>query len=359
MADEIRVTKDDLTRFCVAVLEKLGVPRRDAEIVAEVLVVADLRNKGSHGVARFGRYVDGLKKGVMVPTDRSKIVRETATTALIDGGASLGQVVGHRAMELAIRKAKEHGTGFVTVRNSNHYGIAGYFALMAVPEGCIGLSVTNTAPLVVPTFGRDAILGTNPIAVAMPADGEPFVFDAATSVVPRGKLEVYDRQSKAMPLGWAVDARGKGTTNAEEVLSNLGKNRGGGILPLGGEGEEFSGHKGYGLAMLVELFSSLLAGGAFGLGTFSEGGSANIAHFFGAIRVDAFRPLPEFKRDVRKFLDEIRNGPKAEGRDRIYTHGEKGFAAERERRKNGIPLGPKVVEGLKKIGDELGVPWPG
>src|SRR3990170_1238431 len=146
MVDEIRVKKDDLTGFCVAVLEKLGVPRRDAEIVTEVLVVADLRNKGSHGV-----------------------------------------------------------TGFVAVRNSNHYGIAGYFALMAVKEGCIGMSVTNTAPLVVPTFGQDAILGTNPIAVAMPADGEPFVFDAATSVVPRGKLEVYDRQNKTMPLGWAVD----------------------------------------------------------------------------------------------------------------------------------------------------------
>jgi len=289
---------------------------------------------------------------------RQSAARTPGKTALIDGGQSLGQVVGHRAMELAIQKAKEHGTGFVAVRNSNHYGIAGYFALMAVKEGCIGMSMTNTAPLVVPTFGRDAILGTNPIAVAMPADGEPFVFDAATSVVPRGKLEVYDRQNKTMPLGWAVDARGKGTANAKDVLASLAKNAGGGILPLGGEGEEFSGHKGYGLAMLVELFSSLLAGGAFGMGTFVEGSSANIAHFFGAIRVDAFRPLPEFRRDVRKFLDEIRSGPKAEGHDRIYVHGEKGLAAERERLPTGIPLGPKVVEGLKKIGDELGVPWP-
>jgi LDH2 family malate/lactate/ureidoglycolate dehydrogenase len=219
------------------------------------------------------------------------------------------------------------------------------------------MSATNTAPLVVPTFGRDAILGTNPIAVATPADREPFVFDAATAVIPRGKVEVYDRQAKAMPLGWAVDPRGRGTTNATEVLQNLNKNQGGGILPLGGEGEEFSGHKGYGLAMTVEVLSSLLAGGAFGAATFAEGGSANIAHFFGAIRVDAFRPLAEFKRDVRRFLDEVRDEPKAEGQERIYVHGEKGFAAEREQLAKGIPLGSKVVESLRKIGGEVGVPW--
>ena len=357
MVDEVRVSRDDLTGFCVAVFERLGVPRRDAEITADILVVADLRNKGSHGVARLGRYVEGLRKGGILPTDRSRIVHETSTTALLDGGQSLGQVVGHRAMTMAIEKAKAHGTGFVTVRNSNHYGIAGYFALMAVEHGCIGMSATNTAPLVVPTFGRDAILGTNPIAVATPADREPFVFDAATAVIPRGKLEVYDRQAKTMPLGWAVDARGRSTTNATEVLQNLNKDQGGGILPLGGEGEEFSGHKGYGLAMTVEVLCSLLAGGAFGSATFAEGGSANIAHFFGAIRVDAFRPLEEFKRDVRRFLDEVRNEPKAEGQERIYVHGEKGFAAERERLAKGIPLGPKVVESLRKIGGELGVPW--
>jgi len=344
-------------RFCVAVFEKLGVPRRDAEITADILVVADLRNKGSHGVARLGRYVEGLRKGGILPTDHSRVVHETTTTALLDGGQSLGQVVGHRAMTMAIEKAKAHGTGFVTVRNSNHYGIAGYFALMAVDHGCVGMSATNTAPLVVPTFGRDAILGTNPIAVATPADREPFVFDAATAVIPRGKVEVYDRQAKAMPLGWAVDPRGRGTTNATEVLQNLNKNQGGGILPLGGEGEEFSGHKGYGLAMTVEVLSSLLAGGAFGAATFAEGGSANIAHFFGAIRVDAFRPLAEFKRDVRRFLDEVRDEPKAEGQERIYVHGEKGFAAEREQLAKGIPLGSKVVESLRKIGGEVGVPW--
>ena len=359
MVGEIRVAKDDLTRFCVAVFQKLGVPRRDAELATEVLIVADLRNKGSHGVARLARYVDGLKSGLMLPTDHSTIVHDTATTALIDGGKSLGQIAGLKGMDLAIRKAKAHGVGFVTVRNSNHYGIAGYYTLRALPHGCIGISMTNAAPLVVPTFGRDAILGTNPISIAVPADGEPFVLDMATSVVPRGKLEDHDRQGKPMPLGWAVDARGKGTTSPREVLQNLLKRVGGGILPLGGEGEEFSGHKGYGLALAVEILCAVLAGSAFGGSTYVDETSANVAHFFGALDVEAFRPLAELKRDLRRFLDSLKAGPKAEGHDRIYTHGEKGFAHERECLAKGIPLGPKVVESLKKVGGELGVPWIG
>lgn len=359
MADEIRVNKDDLARFCVAGFEKLGVPRKDAEVCTAVLVVADLRDKGSHGVARLARYVEGLKTALMLPTDHSKVVHETATTALIDGGKSLGQIVGVKGMDLAIAKARKGGTGFVTVRNSNHYGIAGYYALRAVDRGCIGISMTNAAPLVVPTFGRDAILGTNPIAIAIPCDGEPFVYDAATSVVPRGKLEVYDRQNKPMPLGWAVDARGHGTTNAKEVLQNLIRRGGGGILPLGGADEEFGGHKGYGLALAVEILCGTLSASAFGGQTYVDEHSANVGHFFGAIDVAAFRPLSELKRDLRHYLDSVRGGVKADGHDRIYAHGEKGFAFERDCLKRGIPLGPKVVDSLKKVGEDLEVPWPG
>ncbi|HEV8594839.1 MAG TPA: Ldh family oxidoreductase [Thermoplasmata archaeon] len=359
MAEGARVTKDDLTNFCVAVFEKLGVPRKDAALCTEVLVIADLRNKGSHGVARLPRYVEGLQKGLMLPTDHSKVVRETPTTALIDGGQSLGQVVGVKGMDLAIKRAKKSGAGFVTVRNSNHYGIAGYYALRAVGHECIGISMTNAAPLVVPTYGRDALLGTNPIAIAIPCDGEPFVFDAATSVVPRGKLEVYDRLGTPMPIGWAVDARGHGTTNAKEVLQNLIKRAGGGILPLGGEGEEFGGHKGYGLALAVEILCGTLSASAFGGQTYVDEHSANVGHFFGAIDVEAFRPADELKKDLRRYLESIRAGPKSEGHDRIYAHGEKGFAFERECLEKGIPLGPKVVDSLKKIGDELKVPWPG
>jgi LDH2 family malate/lactate/ureidoglycolate dehydrogenase len=355
MGDEVRIQEKALTEFCVDVFEALQVPRGDAQTAAEVLVVADLRDKGSHGVARLPRYVDGLRKGIMAPADQSKVVHETATAAVIDGGKSLGQVVGRRGMALAIEKAKRSGAGFVSVRNSNHYGIAGYYAMMALEHGGLGISMTNAAPLVVPTYGRDAILGTNPISLALPADGEPFVLDMATSVVPRGKIEVYDRANKPMPVGWAVDTRGKGTTDAKAVLAGLIQ-RSGGILPLGGEGEEHSGHKGYGLAVAVELLCAALSGASFSLQTYGQE-RADIGHFFGAIDVAGFRPLADVKRDARAILDQLRNSPRAEGHDRIYTHGEKGFAAERERRLHGIPLGPKVVEALKKVGQELQVPW--
>src|SRR3989442_15447758 len=219
--------------------------------------------------------------------------------------------------------------------------------------------MTSAAQLVVRTFGGDAILGTNQVAIAVPADGVPFIYDAATSVVPRGKLEVYDRLGKPMPLGWAVDAKGHGTTNAREVLDNFKNRRGGGILPLGGEGEEFSGHKGYGLALAVELLCAALSASAFGGKTYVDEHSANVGHFFGAIDVTAFRPLDDLKAEVREYLDSLKGGPRAEGHDRIYTHGEKGFAFERDCLRRGIPLGPKVVDSLKKIGEQLGVPWPG
>jgi len=357
MTEETRVSKDGLVEFCVRVFEKLGVPPPDARVSTDVLVLADLRNKGSHGVARLPRYVDGLRKGLMKPTNSARVVHKTETSALIDGGKSLGQVVGHMGMQLAIEMAKAHDMGFVTVRNSNHYGIAGYYSLMAAEEGCVGLSMTNAAPLVVPTFGRDAIFGTNPISISAPAEGDPFLLDMATSVVPRGKLEVHDREGKPLPPGWAVDSRGKGTTSPKEVLQNLATRAGGGILPLGGEGELYSGHKGYGLAMAVEVLCALLSGSPSALGTYVDESNANISHFFGAISVESFRPLREFKRDMQSLMDSVRGSPKADGCDHIYVHGEKGFSAQRDRLKHGIPLGPKVVESLKKIGGEFGVSW--
>lgn len=357
MVEFTRVKREDVVRFCIAVFEKLGVPRKDAQVVTEVLVLADLRNKDSHGVARLARYVEGLRSGLMLPTDHSKVVRETVTTALIDGERSLGQVVGKKGMELAIQKANANGTGFVTVRNSNHYGIAGYYALMAVDAGCIGISMTNAAPLVVPTFGRDALLGTNPISIAIPAEGEPFILDMATSVVPRGKLEVYDRLGKAMPVGWAVDEKGHVSQDPTRVLNNLKKRGGGGILPLGGEGEEFGGHKGYGLALAVEILCGTLSASAFGGQTYVNEQSANVGHFFGAIEVAAFRPLADMRRDLRRYLDSVQASPKAEGHDRIYVHGEKGFLYERRCLQEGIPIDAKTLASMKKIGGELGVPW--
>jgi len=193
----VQVWAEPLKAYCVRVFEKLDVPEEDGRIVADVLVAANLRGVDSHGVARLRRYVKGLRDGMMLARPQVEVLTETPTTMLIDAGAGLGQPVSHRAMETAIQKAREYGSGFATVRNSNHYGIAGYYAMMALEHDCIGISMTNAAVLVVPTFGRDAMLGTNPIAVAAPADQErPFVMDMATSTVPRGKLEVYHRSEK-------------------------------------------------------------------------------------------------------------------------------------------------------------------
>jgi len=353
------VSEKSLRAFCEDVFTKLGVPKEDARVTTDVLVLADLRGIESHGVARMPRYATGLKKGNIKPTDNSRVVKETKATALIDGGQSLGQVVGHRGMQLAIKKAKDSAVGIVTVRNSNHYGIAGYYSLMALDHNLIGVSMTNAAPLVVPTFGKDSILGTNPVSVAAPASREkPFVLDMATSVVPRGKLEVMERKGKPIPLGWAVDETGKGSTNPRGVLEAMAKRLGGGILPLGGEGEDFSGHKGYGLALMVDVFSGVLSGAATGLAINADETRPNVGHFFMALDPSAFRPIDDFKRDMDRLARELKDSPKAEGQSRIYVHGEKSFARTERHRREGIPMDPKVVESLKKMGSELGVSWP-
>jgi L-2-hydroxycarboxylate dehydrogenase (NAD+) len=360
MVETTVILEKPLRAFCEGVLAKLKVPPTDAAVVTDVLVLADLRGIESHGVARLGRYVTGLKEGYMRPTDQSKILRETKATALIDGGQSLGQVVGKKGMELAIKKAQETAVGIVSVRNSNHYGIAGYYSLMALEHDLIGISLTNAAPLVVPTFGRTAILGTNPISLVAPAHKEtPFVLDMATSTVPRGKIEVYDRLGKPIPHGWAVDETGKSTTKPGAVLNALAKRLGGGLLPLGGEGEDLGGHKGYGLALLVDVLSGVLSGAATGLAVYADEKRPNVGHFFLALDPSAFRPLEEFKRDMDRLARELKDSPKAHGQSRIYVAGEKSFARTQKFRREGIPIGTKVVENLKQIGNELGIPWPG
>lgn len=360
---ELHVQSKKLTDFCVRVFQKLGVPQNDARITADVLVMADLRGIGSHGVARLRRYVDGLRDGIMLARPEIKVITETPATALIDGGAGLGQPVSHMAMEKAIKKAKEVGAGFTTVRNSNHYGIAGYYAMMALESDCIGISMTNADVLVVPTFGRNAMLGTNPIAVAAPANRErPFVMDMATSTVPRGKLEVYDRLGKPLPAGWATDERGVGTEDAHRVLENFKIRGGGGLLPLGGEGELLSGYKGYGLALWVDVFCAVLSGAAYASLVYPRTPDgkplpADLGHFFGAWRVDAFRPVDEFKASMDDLQRQLKNAPKAEGQDRIYIHGEKEYEKEELYARQGVPLGPKVVADLKSIARELDVEY--
>ncbi len=357
------VRADALGDFCVQVFGKMSVPDEDARITADVLVQANLRGIDSHGVARLVRYVNGLRDGVMVAQPEERVVTESPTTITLDAGAGLGQPVSFRAMKMAIEKAREYGCGFATVRNSNHYGIAGYYAMMALDHDMIGLSTTNAAVLVVPTFGRDAMYGTNPIALAVPADEErPFVMDMATSTVPRGKLEVYHRQEKALPPGWATDERGVTTTDAGRVLDNFTKRAGGGLLPLGGAGEELSGYKGYGMGLMVEILSAVLPGAAFLTGVYPKDASgkplpANLGHFFGAWRLDAFRPPAGFKTDMDKFVRELKRGNLAEGETRIYLHGEKEFEEAERRTSQGIPLGAKVEASLRQIAADLGITY--
>jgi LDH2 family malate/lactate/ureidoglycolate dehydrogenase len=299
----------------------------------------------------------------MIAQPDTQVMAETPATVLIDAGGGLGQPVSYRAMEKAVQKAAEFGAGFAAVRNSNHFGIAGYYAMMALEHDCIGISMTNAAVLVVPTFGRDAMLGTNPISVAAPAGEEwPFVLDMATSTVPRGKLEVYRRLEKSIPLGWATDESGTPTDDTGRVLDNLKERAGGGLLPLGGAGELLGGHKGYGLTLLVDVLCGVLPGAAYANMVYPKDKEGNplpsaIGHFFGAWRVDAFRPVEEFKAGMDDLQQRLKNAPKAEGQDRIYIHGEKEYEeAERSARK-GIPLNPKVANDLRQIGKELGVEY--
>jgi L-2-hydroxycarboxylate dehydrogenase (NAD+) len=359
----LRVRAESLKDFCVRVFQKMGVPEEDAHITADVLVAADLRGVDSHGVARLRRYLNGLRDGVMVARPEVEVVRETSATALIDAGAGLGQPVSYRAMEQAIQKALDLGAGFVTVRNSNHYGIAGYYAMMALKQDCIGISMTNAAVLVVPTFGRDGMLGTNPIAVAAPAGQErPFVLDMATSTVPRGKLEVYDRLDKPLPLGWATDETGTPTTDAARALENFKQRAGGGLLPLGGAGELLGGHKGYGLGLWVDIFCAILSGAAYADLVYPKSADgkplpSKIGHFFGAWRVDAFRPVDEFKAAMDDLQQRMKGAPKAEGQARIYIHGEKEYEEAERRSREGIPLNPKVAADLRAIGEEVEVDY--
>ena len=361
--EKVIVYPNPLKAFCVRVFERLGVPALDAEITARVLLASDLRGIDSHGVARLGRYVNGLRDGMMLTHPDVRTVVETPVTATIDAGAGLGQPVSHRAMQKAIQKALDYGAGFVTVRNSNHYGIAGYYAMMALQQDCIGISMTNASALVVPTFGRTPMLGTNPIALAAPAGEErAFVLDMATSTVPRGKLEVYRRQDKPLPLGWVADGTGTPVTDASAVVGNLLGIQGGGLLPLGGAGETLGGHKGYGLAMLVETLCAVLSGAAYADQVYPktpDGKSlpSNLGHFFGAWRVDAFRPADEFKAAMDDLIRRLKNAPKAAGQSRIYIHGEKEFEEAERRSHEGIPLDPAVAADLRAVGEELGVEY--
>lgn len=363
----LAVNKGELEAFVVGVLGKHGVPREEGEITARVLVSSDLRGIPSHGVARLGRYIAGIQKGFIIPGVTPEVVEPAPAIAVVDAKNGLGQVAGELAMDLAIAKAKANGVGVATVKNSNHYGIAGYYALKALDQRLIGVSLTNAAPLVVPTFGRQVMFGTNPIAFAAPAAKHPgFVLDTATSVVPRGKLEVYDRNRTQMPTGWAIDHDGYDALNPGLVLKNLLERAGGGILPLGGRGELYSGYKGYGLALMVDVLCGVLSGAAYGPFVYdmkrneAQTGTAapNVGHFFLAMDVQRFMPIDAFEERMTEYIQVIKGSEKALDQDRIWVHGEKEFEKSACNAKCGIPIAQNVYDNLVTIAEQCGHPAP-
>ncbi len=345
---------EDLQEYIVRFFTHYKVPEADARIVADVLTSADLRGVESHGIIRLDTYYGNqIRRGMIDPQSPFKTIHETPAMLAVDGGYGLGHVVGYHTMRRCIEKAREVGVCMATARNSNHYGIAGYYAMMALPEDMIGISFTNAQPLVAPTYGRTALLGTNPIAVAAPAGRHrPYVLDMATSIVPIGKITVYQKAGRPIPEGWGVDKDGLVTTDPSAVL------QGGALMPLGGT-DIMRGYKGYGLALMVDIFCGVLAGAAYGnkVGGPSTTYPANVGHFFAAIKIEAFRPVEEFKRDMDELITMLKEAPKAVGEERIYIHGEKEFELEERNRKNGVPLMPAVVKQLKDTGAALGIPF--
>ena len=342
----INYSRELLDRFCMEAFQKFGFTEQESRIISDVLLMSDDFGIESHGMQRLVRYHKGIESGLIHVDAKPEVVFETPVSAVIDGHSGMGQLLGHYAMELAIEKAKKSGVGIVSVRNSNHYGIAGYYARMAMDQGLIGFSCTNSEAIMVPTFGKKAMLGSNPIACSAPAEPYPFFFDASTTVVTRGKLEMYNKMNKPIPTGWAVNKEGQSSNSASEVLGN--------IVPLGGDTEQLGGHKGYGYGMLCELFSSILSQGMTSAHTMQNGYSG-ICHGFMAINPAFFGDPNEIKAHFSEYLTELRESPKANGATRIYTHGEKEMEAIKKVRENGIPVNENTVKEMIAMAEYLGM----
>lgn len=355
------VPVDVVERFMADVFRHLGVPADDARICADVLISSDLRGIESHGVGRLKYYYDRIRAGVQFTDTRMEVVRETETTAVVDGHHGMGHVIAYRAMRLAMDKARRYGLGGVSVRNGTHFGIAGYYPLMAAREGMIGLTVTNARPAIAPTFSSEPMLGTNPIAFAAPSDlPYPFCFDAATSITQRGKIEVAERAQKPVPEGWVVDADGNPLTDPRAILADLGRSTAA-LLPLGGAGESLAGYKGYGLATMVEILSATLSGGAFmkDLLGFAADGSRRpymLGHFFLAVDVEHFIPLEESRCITGEIMRALQAARKVPGEERIYVAGEKEHENERRIRAEGVPVNPGLRRELQVMREELSIP---
>jgi L-2-hydroxycarboxylate dehydrogenase (NAD+) len=341
-----------LRQFTHAIFIKIGCPEKQAELATKVLLSADLRGIDSHGIARLSGYIRLWEARRINASPDVNITHESPSTAVVDGDCGLGLVVAPRAMEIAIEKARTAGTGWVAVRNSNHFGIAGYHAMMALEHDMIGWAMTNASPLVSPTFSIERLLGTNPISIAIPADQQPpFVLDMATTTAANGKLEILQRKNKLAPLGWIQTKEGHPSTNPNELKE------GGALIPLGSDYEHGS-HKGYGLGAMVDILSSVLSGANYGpwvppfvafLQPPANPVGEGIGHFLGAMRVDAFRPADEFKRHMDQWISRFRSAQTVVGQERVLIHGDPEREMSQVRRSEGIPLNPKVVEDLQQL----------
>lgn len=365
---KVIVPWDLITNFVTDAFVGYGVPEEDAKICTDVLLESDRRGIESHGCNRFKPiYLDRIKAGIQKPVTEFEIVRETPTTAVIDGHDGMGQVISYKSMQMAIDKAKKYGIGMVAVRNSCHYGIAGYYASMATKAGCIGMTGTNARPSIAPTFGVENMLGTNPLTVGMPTDEEfDFILDCATSITQRGKLEYYSRIGKKTPEGMVIGRDGKALTDTDKILVQLNTHEAA-LAPLGGIGEELAGYKGYGYATVVELLSAALQQGNYlsmlsGIGENGEKVPYHLGHWFIAIDTEAFCGLEAFKKTAGDILRELRASEKAPGEERIYTAGEKEWLVWEERKDSGVPINDAVQKELSEVRDELGLtkyifPW--
>ncbi|MHB9154430.1 MAG: Ldh family oxidoreductase [Endomicrobiales bacterium] len=356
--DIVRIPFDVMEGFMTDVFKGVGVPEEDAKVCADVLITADRRGIDSHGVGRLKTiYYDRIKQGIQRPVTDFEVVRESPTTAVVDGHDGMGQVIAKKAMALAIAKAKQYGMGMVAARNSTHYGIAGYYVMMAAEEGMIGVTGTNARPSVAPTFGVENMLGTNPLCFGMPTDEDfPFVLDCATSLSQRGKIEVYDRQGKDLPPGWVIDQDGKTRTDTHQILQDLTRGTAA-LTPLGGIGEEGAGYKGYGYCTVVEILSAALQQGNFlKMLSGSKDGKRSpyhLGHFFIAINIEPFVELEEFRKTTGDILRALRASKKMPGRERIYTAGEKEHLAWLERKDKGVPLNNELRKEVKTMMQEL------
>lgn len=352
-----------LERFMLDSLVAIGIPKKDAKIICEILIESDKRGIDSHGIGRLKPiYIDRIDKGILNPITKIDVIKDEKATAVLDGNNGMGHVVSYKAMQMAIKKAKKYGIGMTVVRNSTHYGISGYYATMATDQDMIGITGTNARPSIAPTFGVEPMLGTNPLTFGVPTDEEfPYVLDCATSISQRGKIEVYGRAGKILPPGWVIGNDGQSRTDTDGVLRDLSKGLAA-LTPLGGIGEELSGYKGFGYATIVEMFCAAFQQGSFlkALSGFDKDGKNipyPLGHFFIAIDPAKFMGAQVFKSITGAICRDLRNSKKAPGEDKIFTAGEKEFYVRKYRMEHGCPVPISLQKVMVELRDRFNLKY--